>query len=298
MTISFKGLFGKLEEASVKRAELVEEGRIAPAGEVRIAMDARKEEERKTGLRTKEQIAAIEDYEHTGKYHVKSGGTYTQTHPALMNPTEFYAWKRKEAGLENDVWAPASYEADKAIIEAHFGLPLKEIPRPAITQEEKQESAAESRNLYVARNVSRSATVDVDEYVAHHAEHFGTKEAKSLGAGLHNLYSDDYEVLTPKEGVNVVVNAEKDEIFVLSDTTLSPEEKLGYVREIDRAGDVPNRPIFIESGAGAVGGEGGEPSSVIVSGGGASIASTLGKGGIILIAVVAAIVFILLGSRR
>ena len=125
----------------------------------------------------------IGDYEHTGDYWKTEGGTYTQRHPGLMNPTEFYMWKRKQAGL-GIIVAPQQNIADQAVIEKTFGMDPDKIPRPAVSAKERQESAEESKAISYKAATGRSTKVEAHEYIAHHAQHFGTQEAASLGAGL------------------------------------------------------------------------------------------------------------------
>ena len=88
--------------------------------------------------------------------------------------------------------------------------------------------------------------------------------------------------------MNVVVDSSKDEVFVIADKPLTAEEKLGYARAVDKAGDVPNRVQFIESS-----GDTGTP-MVASSGGGASV-----SGGVLLLVVgVLAAIWLLFSGRR
>lgn len=234
------------------------------------------------------QKTDVSDAGHTGAYWVKEGGTYTQTHPGLMNRTEFYMWKRKQAGLSTVNVHPSEHAADQIAIERTFGMPSKDVPRPPVSAVEARESATESKAIAHRAAVGRSATVEAHEYIAHHGKHFGTEEAASLGAGLHNVYSDEYSVLEPKKGVNVVVDSGKDRMFVISDAPLGAEEKLEYARAVDKAGDVPNRVQFIERGE--------APASVSSggSGGGASV-----SGGVLIAAVAGiALIWYLMAGRR
>lgn len=222
-------------------------------------------------------------------YWKKVGGTYTQTRPSLMNKTEFYFYKRKQAGLSADP-APASYAEDKVVMDTHFGKDYTAIKQPTPTAAEIRESGDESHAVFVARNESRSASVDADEYIKHHASNFGSGEAESLGAGLHNLYSDSYSVVTPSKGVNVVVDSEKDTMTVISDRALSQKERQDLSKTADMAGDTPNQVTFIDNSGSA----GGGAPVVSSGGGGAKVVS----GGMIAVIAGIAIVWYLMSRRR
>ncbi len=236
-----------------------------------------------------------------------ASGTYTQTIPAMMNQTELYFWKREQAGLTHSP-TPAKNVADKAAIEAHFGKPLMDIKPPPITPAEETAELEAQHEVFVSRNEAKSETVDAHEYVAHHAAQYGSEQSENLGSALHNLYSDSYSVVDVSPGISVVVDSKKDEVQVIHDRVLTDTERQDIVRSVDVAGDVPNKTIFVEAGRdttgapaelgmqGEVPGMEGTP-GVVVSGG-SSIGDVLGKGGILVIAAIIAIVVLFFGRRK
>ena len=144
----------------------------------------------------------------------------------------------------------------------------------------------------------RGRSVSSDEYIKHHAESFGTSQNMNLAAGLDNCFGESFDVIEPRDGVTVIVDGESDTVHVISDVPLDVEEKEGYRRTIDKAGDTPNETIFIEGDPETTPApviitnseEGAERSNEAVSSGGASMI-------LILVAGAVGIVILMMGRR-